>query len=630
MRKLGDLSSDLQSRPQTGKLVKPFRPRDGFFDFLRDSLSRMAGMPTEVDQTNIHVAVVYRVELDESWLPFMGTDVLVRARIMEPDMTHCTLAEPISFEDNTTIDLLPQFMCDLEQIGGNPPKVGDPIEVEFKNPDLKTKTFGNGIIRSILNKQKVQGIYDRSPFLDGKHRKSVNPLKIKSPAEECISARKKFGDINPPGGQAIRGKNKELTVSPSNPRKLDSPTDDSPLAQAENLIENNPNPRRPIRVKRNGPLDKDGDGFIDDDIYDQARYNIMKRRFATDLSAGIGVAATAFQVVNDMRSGKAILKAAKSRRFRSALGEATQTVAGGGLLNALETPQGETTGLGALIAGIADPLTGGISIVETATRTAGFDTDRRRIIGHYIGAPANPNDRIQKDLEKRKFKGQIDCDKIYSVKNFIESKNLFTPSSRIPEEYKNKGPVPDVWDRPSNRRIMKLHPDARHAVAEFINMAASMGMFLRVTETYRTAKRQDELYAKGRSVDPVGKDFVVTYARGTPPSSIHQFGIAIDVVEIPRGVNSITREKFAVEGANWASGFDKKYPRERWQIIGDLGKQFGFRWGGDFRKFKDLPHFEIFDRSPSRLRRRIARGEILEDASPTPSPPYIYPKLTSG
>ena len=30
-----------------------------------------------------------------------------------------------------------------------------------------------------------------------------------------------------------------------------------------------------------------------------------------------------------------------------------------------------------------------------------------------------------------------------------------------------------------------------------------------------------------------------------------------------------------------------------WNCIGDLGKQAGLLWGGDFKTFKDKPHFEF-------------------------------------
>ena len=82
---------------------------------------------------------------------------------MEPDsaMLHC---QYLGFNDQAFINFLPEFESTPE-ILGEIRKVGDPIEVSFKNPNLKTKVFGNGVINKILDRQKVLGIYDNSPFL---------------------------------------------------------------------------------------------------------------------------------------------------------------------------------------------------------------------------------------------------------------------------------------------------------------------------------------------------------------------------------------------------------------------------------------------------------------------------------
>jgi len=64
---------------------------------------------------------------------------------------------------------------------------------------------------------------------------------------------------------------------------------------------------------------------------------------------------------------------------------------------------------------------------------------------------------------------------------------------------------------------------------------------------------------------------IVTNAQGG--ESYHNYGLAIDVVEISDG-QAIWR----------ADNFD-------W--IGELGKSLRFEWGGDWTRFKDRPHFQM-------------------------------------
>ena len=69
----------------------------------------------------------------------------------------------------------------------------------------------------------------------------------------------------------------------------------------------------------------------------------------------------------------------------------------------------------------------------------------------------------------------------------------------------------------------------------------------------------------------VDKGKVVTYAQAG--ESIHNYGRAIDVVEIKNGVGL--------------------WKNRRWNTIGSYGKRFGFEWGGNWKRFKDKPHFQL-------------------------------------
>lgn len=135
-----------------------------------------------------------------------------------------------------------------------------------------------------------------------------------------------------------------------------------------------------------------------------------------------------------------------------------------------------------------------------------------------------------------------------------------------------------TWDIWTERRIAKLHPLIRDRAREFINRAdKELGIRLRVTSGLRTWEEQAKLYAQGRSAP--GKK--VTNAKAG--QSLHNYGLALDVVEIKDG-------KGLWENPDWGR-------------IGDLGKSLGFAWGGDWTSFKDRPHFEMkFGRSLAQLR----------------------------
>lgn len=123
----------------------------------------------------------------------------------------------------------------------------------------------------------------------------------------------------------------------------------------------------------------------------------------------------------------------------------------------------------------------------------------------------------------------------------------------------------DVWDKSSWPKIQTLEPDTAKKAIAFLNAAEKEGILLRVIAAKRTCEEQNALYAQGRTKP--GK--VVTNARCN--ESMHNFGLAIDVVEIKNG--------------------EPLWVNDRWAKIGQIGKSVGFEWGGDW-KFTDKPHFQ--------------------------------------
>lgn len=153
--------------------------------------------------------------------------------------------------------------------------------------------------------------------------------------------------------------------------------------------------------------------------------------------------------------------------------------------------------------------------------------------------------------------------------------DIFAPAAKPGKDLVNQ----KIWDALTAKRIGMLHPAVRPAAINFINMAADEGIYLRAFSTLRTYPEQAGLYAKGRTKP--GK--IVTYAK--PGESYHNFGLALDVVEIKNG-------KALWKNPNWTK-------------IAQIGKKAGFEWGGDWKKFKDKPHFQMpFGKSLATLRGR--------------------------
>jgi len=124
-----------------------------------------------------------------------------------------------------------------------------------------------------------------------------------------------------------------------------------------------------------------------------------------------------------------------------------------------------------------------------------------------------------------------------------------------------------VWDSVTEARIKSLHPLIRDKATRFIKEAEKEGIYLRITSGFRSFEEQDGLFNSGKDV---------TNAKGG--SSYHNYGLAIDVVEMVGG-------KPVWDSPNWPK-------------IGKIGKAAGFEWGGDWNlknsKMKqDLPHFQI-------------------------------------
>jgi len=115
-------------------------------------------------------------------------------------------------------------------------------------------------------------------------------------------------------------------------------------------------------------------------------------------------------------------------------------------------------------------------------------------------------------------------------------------------------------------KINQLYPSMREDAKCFLCEAADLNAF--IFSGLRTYEEQTKLYSQGRTTT----GDIVTNAR--PGQSWHNFGIAMDVV-------------FKNSVGEWT--WDDK---EMWDELGKLGEKHRFHWGGRFRGFVDLPHFD--------------------------------------
>lgn len=155
-------------------------------------------------------------------------------------------------------------------------------------------------------------------------------------------------------------------------------------------------------------------------------------------------------------------------------------------------------------------------------------------------------------------------------------------------------------DRPTKEKIAIAHPKLRDELEELvekINKDILTGSAnVRITHTLRSFEEQAELYAQGRTKP--GKK--VTNAKAG--DSFHNYGLAIDIVLIING---------AIASWDTKKDFDKDQQSD-WMEVVKVFKDAGWVWGGDWRTFRDLPHFEkTFGNTISTLKRKYQNKQFI-------------------
>jgi len=119
----------------------------------------------------------------------------------------------------------------------------------------------------------------------------------------------------------------------------------------------------------------------------------------------------------------------------------------------------------------------------------------------------------------------------------------------------------------NSRSLDDLAPPAKQRAEAFIAAAKAKSIDLLVTSTYRDAESQDALYAQGRTTP----GNIVTRAKAG--QSWHNWRCALDVVPLVNGK------------AIWDD-------QALWKQVGEIGKSCGLEWAGDWKTFKEYPHFQ--------------------------------------
>ncbi|WP_149093432.1 M15 family metallopeptidase [Paenibacillus terrae] len=139
-------------------------------------------------------------------------------------------------------------------------------------------------------------------------------------------------------------------------------------------------------------------------------------------------------------------------------------------------------------------------------------------------------------------------------------------------------PTLDQVRAKSAKRIAGLSDVQRKAAELLIDFAYACGVPIVITQGLRTIDEQNGLYAQGRTKP--GQ--IVTNARGG--YSYHNFGVAIDfALLLPDGKNVSWDMRRDGDGDGIAD----------WDEVVAEAKRIGWNWGGDWRSFKDYPHFEM-------------------------------------
>lgn len=156
-----------------------------------------------------------------------------------------------------------------------------------------------------------------------------------------------------------------------------------------------------------------------------------------------------------------------------------------------------------------------------------------------------------------------------AVKKFQSDHGLY-PSGiiepRTRQKLFNPHPKDNFENRPSSSDLNSLNPHLASMARQFLELTKAHHLDVRIYAAFRSWDEEDRLFAQGRWTP----GDIVTNARGG--DSYHNWGLAFDAAPFENGVISQDIGKY--------------------KLMGQLGKQVGLEWGGDFKSLVDYPHFQ--------------------------------------
>lgn len=128
----------------------------------------------------------------------------------------------------------------------------------------------------------------------------------------------------------------------------------------------------------------------------------------------------------------------------------------------------------------------------------------------------------------------------------------------------------------ANKRlnVSGMRLDVASKTRNVIKKMYEQGIYIGIAQGYRSIAEQDELYSYGR-YKPNAHKARVTNARGG--QSNHNYGCAVDLFIYSSDGKSVVA----------------------WEPPSEVVKAMkaeGFKWGGDWKRFVDKPHFELYDK----------------------------------
>lgn len=141
-----------------------------------------------------------------------------------------------------------------------------------------------------------------------------------------------------------------------------------------------------------------------------------------------------------------------------------------------------------------------------------------------------------------------------------------------------------------------LNEAVRRGAQRLVELSKKENVEIRITSGYRSYAEQQELYNQGRTAkSKAAGEKIVTNAK--PGTSYHNHSLAIDFVL----VNS---------GYDMGADFDEDGISD-WIEVVSVAKLLGFEWGGDWKSFKDYPHFQMTF--------GLSTAELMGGAKPSPA-----------